>query len=166
MISVPKPSPGVAGGGPAIQDAGGAGTHYGILWTDHYLQHDGPSGDGRNHRERGMPGEHPPLGHYPVGSPVYMGSVPGDDPDRILPLFQTLNCDRRRAHPHDQLRGTALQQYWYRIPENLHRYLHGGMCYCSGLGDLLGIRYHTAHHCGQHPGSGHYRLELHERSDF
>lgn len=35
-----------------------------------------------------------------------------------------------------------------------------GLCHCIGLCHFLSICFHAACHCGQYPGSSHYRVEL------
>ncbi len=104
-------------------------------------------------RGRGLFGEHPPLGHYPAGVVVYLGAVPDHDFNRLFPVFQALSRHGHRAHPHGQLRGTALQQYWRCLSQELRRNLSGGLHYRFSLCDLLGVRLHTACHRGPSYGT-------------
>jgi hypothetical protein len=79
-------------------------------------------------------------------------------------FFQVVHGHRHRAHPHGQLRRTALQQYWRCLSQKLRRHLFGGLCDCSGLYHFLGVRLRTTRHCRRYPGGGHHRVELCGRS--
>ena len=55
-----------------------------------------------------------------------------------------LHCCRK--HPHGQLRGAALRQYWRCLSQKLRRHLSGGLYHRVSLCDLRSVRIHAARH--------------------